>query len=579
MHMATIRLIWSLLDSRQRRNAVVLFCLLVCAMVLEMVGVGLVGPALALIVQDTAITESPPLRALAAAFDNPTPNQLVIAGLGVLASVFVLKSAFLLLVQYFQTRFVSSLQSTMSTNLFAKYLTQPWEFYLTRNSSDLIRNVESIQTVAITCTAIISFASESLVLVGIVALLLWCEPIGAALIAAALSLAAFAYDRVTRHRMAEWGKRRHDHYGAYMKCLQEAFGGAKDVKILGCEQQLISRFHREANGLARMTANQSLFQQAPRLWYELLAVLSLCILATVMIMQGKDTQAFVPTLGLFATAAFRLLPSANRLSMAVQQIRWSGAICRMLTVEQSLSAQAEPAGNGEALPLSRNIRLQAVSYRYPESLSNVLSDVTLEIPRGASVGIVGGSGAGKSTLIDIILGLLPPSSGAVLVDERDISQRRRAWQSTVGYVPQAIFISDDTLKKNIAFGTDEKDICDDAVMRALRAAQLTDFVNGLPEGINTLVGERGVRLSGGQRQRLGIARALYSDPAVLLLDEATSALDSATERDVMAAVNALHGAKTLIIVAHRLTTVAECDVLFRLSGGNVSRIEADQCRA
>jgi ABC-type multidrug transport system fused ATPase/permease subunit len=224
---------------------------------------------------------------------------------------------------------------------------------------------------------------------------------------------------------------------------------------------------------------------------------------------------------------------------------------------------------GGPLAFSKAIVLEGVSYRYPSTVAAALSDITLKIPRGASIGFVGGSGAGKSTLVDLILGLLTPTTGQVRVDEVDIQTNLRGWQDQIGYVPQTVFLTDDSLRRNVAFGLSEDQIDDSAVQRALRAAQLEEFVNSLPEGVQTHVGERGVRLSGGQRQRIGIARALYHDPQVLVLDEATSALDTATEEGVMAAVNRLIGEKTLIIVAHRLSTVARCDRLFRLEKGRI----------
>lgn len=280
-------------------------------------------------------------------------------------------------------------------------------------------------------------------------------------------------------------------------------------------------------------------------------------------------RAFVPTLGLFATAAFRLLPSANRLAMAVQQIRFAQAHTETLRAEVQAAGRYFGTAQGSPLTIGQAIRLVDVNYRYDGGHVNALTDVSLVIPEGQSIGFIGESGSGKSTLVDVILGLLPPVSGHVLVDDSDIHDHLSGWLANVGYVPQSIFLTDDTIRRNVAFGVDDERVDETAVDRAIRAARLDEFVGSLPAGKQTVVGERGVRLSGGQRQRIGIARALYRDPQVLILDEATSALDGPTEKEVMAAVNALHGQKTLIIVAHRLTTVANCDVLYRLENGRV----------
>jgi ABC-type multidrug transport system fused ATPase/permease subunit len=282
-------------------------------------------------------------------------------------------------------------------------------------------------------------------------------------------------------------------------------------------------------------------------------------------------RALVPVLGLFATVAFRVLPSVTYAAVGVQRLRQYEP---MLDTLRGYLADAEPAplpepAAGRPRSFLDVLRLERVSYRYPAGHEPALSDVDIEIPHGTTVGFIGGSGAGKSTLVDVVLGLLPPSSGRVTVDGVDIRDDLRGWQRIIGYVPQSIYLCDDTIRRNVAFGVPEKDIDDAAVGRALAAARLDELVASLPDGVDTLVGERGLRFSGGERQRIGIARALYHDPQVLVLDEATSALDTDTERGVMAAVDALHGVKTVIIVAHRLSTVATCDVLHRLDAGRV----------
>jgi ABC-type multidrug transport system fused ATPase/permease subunit len=351
--------------------------------------------------------------------------------------------------------------------------------------------------------------------------------------------------------------------------VQQGLGGAKDVKIRGCEKEFLQQFRHHADGQARMAALQSLVQRVPRLWFELLAVAALLLLTAVMVWQGTPSERLLPMLGLFAMVAFRMLPSVNHMTSAVHRLRTADAMLSGLAKELNLSTTTSSSRPATPMPFRDCIVLENVRFRYPGSRDNVLDSVNLHIPHGGSVGFVGGSGAGKSTLIDVILGLLPPATGRVTVDGQDIQGNLRGWQDTIGYVSQSIYLCDDSIRRNIAFGVPEQDVDDAAVRRALTAAQLDAFVDSLPAGADTFVGERGVRLSGGQRQRIGIARALYHDPEVLVLDEATSALDGETEKGVMAAVNALHGTKTLIIVAHRLTTVADCDTLYRLDKGQI----------
>jgi ABC-type multidrug transport system fused ATPase/permease subunit len=263
------------------------------------------------------------------------------------------------------------------------------------------------------------------------------------------------------------------------------------------------------------------------------------------------------------------MPSVNRIMTAIQVMRHAMPVVTTLASELESLAPQEAPGSGSQIELKRELRVEDVSFAYPSTEAPALHDVSLEIRAGESIGFVGGSGSGKSTLIDVILGLLAPQRGVIRVDGVDVRENLRSWQDHIGYVRQHIYLTDDSLRRNIAFGLRDADIDNQAVQRALRAAQLEDFVASLPQGLDTLVGERGVRLSGGQLQRIGIARALYHDPSVLVLDEATSALDTATEREVMSAVRALHGEKTVIIVAHRLTTVADCDRLYRLENGRI----------
>jgi ABC-type multidrug transport system fused ATPase/permease subunit len=274
-------------------------------------------------------------------------------------------------------------------------------------------------------------------------------------------------------------------------------------------------------------------------------------------------------MGLFAAASYRLMPSMNRVLGAIQSIRYAGPMFSVLNEELKLSAPEPAPRTGSAEGIHHEIRLEGVTYTYPGAAVPALRKLSINIQKGETVGFIGTSGAGKSTLVDVILGLLEPEVGEVIVDGQDVRENMRRWQDQIGYVPQSIYLTDDTLFRNVAFGLPDEQIDESAVVRAIRAAQLQDFVAELPKGLQTVIGERGVRLSGGQRQRIGIARALYHDPAVLVLDEATSALDTATERGVLSAVIALHGSKTVLIVAHRLSTVEHCDRIYRLDHGSV----------
>jgi ABC-type multidrug transport system fused ATPase/permease subunit len=351
--------------------------------------------------------------------------------------------------------------------------------------------------------------------------------------------------------------------------LQEGLGAVKDVILLGRETDFLAQYRVHNVQSAQAGQLQNTLQQLPRLWLELLAISGLAILVISMLAQGNALESILPTLGLFAAAAFRLIPSVNRVLGAVQSLRYGQSVIDILHSELNLTKPDAVKTESPVAPFHSALELKNVTYGYPGASEPSLKGISLAIQRGESIGFIGGSGAGKSTLVDVVLGLLTPDAGKVTVDGKDIQVSLRNWQDQIGYVPQSIFLTDNTLRRNVAFGLSDTQIDDAAVKRSIRAAQLEEFVVSQPDGLETIVGERGIRLSGGQRQRIGIARALYHDPAVLVLDEATSALDNATEAEVMRAVTALHGKKTVLIVAHRLSTVEHCDRLYRLEKGQV----------
>jgi ATP-binding cassette, subfamily B, bacterial PglK len=560
-----------LLTPEQRRAALVMLGLMLIGMVLETVGIGLVIPAVALMTQANVVENHPVLMSWISSLGNPSQERLVIAGVLILVGVYAAKALFLAFLAWRQMKFVYGVQAELSQRLYAGYLRQPYTFHLQRNSAQLIRNVVT-EINLFTHTGLTSgmtFLTELLVLLGVSALLLAVEPLGALLVVSTLCLAGWGFSRLTRNPIIRWGEARQHHDGLRIQHLQQGLGGVKDVKLLGRETEFLAQYRAHNDGNARFGQRQATLQQLPRLWLELLAVVGLATLVLIMIWQDKPLEGVLPTLGLFAAVAFRLMPSANRVLTAIQNIRYALPVIETLYSEIRLLNEADITHRRAPLPFKTELVLDHVNFSYPAADTQALRNVALSIPRGASVGFIGGSGAGKSTLVDIILGLLTPDSGTVTVDGIDVQSNVRGWQDQVGYVPQSIYLTDDTLRRNVAFGIPNDQIDEAAVWRAIRAAQLDDFVDELPQGLDTEVGERGIRLSGGQRQRIGIARALYHDPSVLVLDEATSSLDTQTEGGVMDAVRALRGDKTLIIVAHRLSTVEHCDCLFRLDRGQV----------
>ena len=554
----------------QRRRAMLLLGLMFFGMMLETLGVGAVLPVLALMTKSNPVSSYPALVPWLDLLGNPSHERLIVYAMLALVGVYVIKVLFLVFLTWLQAHFISWLNSDFSLRLFTGYLRQPYTFHLQRNSAELIRN--AVSQVGQMTSAIQSYMliiTESLVALGILGLMLVVEPVSALLVTSVLSLAGWGFYRFTKERIKRWGEEMQGHEKGRLQYLREGLGAAKDVKLLGREKNFIDQYQVCNLGSAVISRSQTTLAALPRFWLELLGVTGIATTVLLMIAQNKPMESLLPALGLFAAAAFRLMPSANRLLNAIQNVRFISAAFNNLYREFCLLGEFKPLKEYSPLPFKKVLALEGIDFRYPSSEALVLKEVSLSIRQGESVGFIGSTGAGKSTLVDIILGLFSPASGAVKVDGVDIQTNLRGWQDNVGYVPQSIFLTDDTIRRNIAFGLSADKIDEVAVWSSLRAAQLEQFVNDLPEGLDTVIGEGGVRLSGGQRQRIGIARALYHDPSILVLDEATSSLDMATESDFMEAVSSLKGDKTLIIVAHRLSTVEHCDHLYRIKGGRM----------
>ena len=561
----------SLLTAKQRNQAGVLLLIMILGSIAEVASIGLVIPALALLLDNNLGVRYPRLNPVLEALNYPSQTELLVYGMGVFFSIYLVKSIFLAFLAWRQSVFVFGVRADISQRLFSEYLRRPWSFHLNRNSADLL-NMLANETNVVTASALqpgLIFISEALVLLGLCVLLTVAEGFDVLAVISVLGVAVMTFHSLTSRYVVELGKSRFNHESLRIQHAQQGLGSVKDLKLLGREEGFLSQYLIHNLGSTRSVKWQNFLQQLPRLWLEVLAVGGLAAVVIMLVEQGKSSQDTLITIGLLAMAAFRLIPSANRIIGAIQSLRYSRPAVTAICAELGQIGDIHLPTETKPFVFRHSISLVGISYRYPKANNDSLSNISLMIPRGSSVGFIGESGAGKSTLVDIVLGLLSPDAGSVRVDDTEIRNNLRGWQKLVGYVPQTIYLTDDTLRRNIAFGLSESEIDNAAVDRAIRAAKLDEFVKALPEGLHTMVGERGVRLSGGQRQRVGIARALYRDPEVLVLDEATSALDSSTEAEVMDAVDLLVGNKTVIVVAHRMSTVANCTRLFHLKNGRV----------
>jgi ABC-type multidrug transport system fused ATPase/permease subunit len=496
-------------------------------------------------------------------------SQLIQIAAGAIFFVYLFKNVFIGVSTWIQRGFLTKISTRLSARMLEIYIHQPYAYHLRHNSAVLIRNTQDASmVVGGGVEPTLAVLSDGLIAASLFIVLVVVEPLGTLSVVAIFVGATMLFQRLTTNRLREWGKQRQEQKGKIIQSIQQSLGAIKDIQILGREQ-MFTDVHREQQELdANLMRKINMTQVLPRLWLEIIAMGAMASLVVIMLLTGNEINAIVPVVGLFALSAFRVLPSVNKIINGLQMLRVSRAAIETIHRDLGLNISTGDSSTVGVFEFEA-LTTEALGFQYEQMDSEVLKDISILINKGEAVGFVGQSGSGKSTLIDILLGLLEPKSGSVRVNGLEIGDCKRSWQHIVGYIPQTIFLMDDSLRRNIAIGIADNEIDDVAIFEALKSAQLEDFVASLPEGLDTVVGERGVRLSGGQRQRIGIARALYHQPSVLVLDEATSSLDTETEKGVMQAVQALQGDKTVIIVAHRLSTVEYCDRLYRLDAGRI----------
>ena len=573
---STYRKIFDLLDRRERYRFVLLLGMILVMSLLEVAGVASIIPFLAVLSDPQMIHETPYLQVAYDGLGFQSDRAFLLFLGGIVFGVVVFGLAFKAVTLYALTRFSMLRIYSISTRLFGVYLSQPYVWFLSRHSADLSKTIlsEVGQVIGKSVLPALTLLAHITVVIALAVLLFLMDPVVVTVVVAVLvgsyGLIYFGIRRLLT-RIGE--QRVHANRERYQSA-NEAMGGIKDIKMLGLEDAYFRRFRQPAAIFARVEALAAILGEIPRYVLEAVAFGGMLIILLVLLARADGRlEEVIPLLGVFAFAGMRMFPAMQKVYFSFTQLRFGGyaldALHRELT--ESRPAHPLPAQPGEALDLTQCLELEDVHYSYPGAEKPALNGLEIRINAFTTVGIVGGSGAGKTTAVDVILGLLSPQQGVLRVDGAVITeQNRRAWQRSIGYVPQHIFLSDDTIAANIAFGVPRNRIDRDAVKHAARLSELDRFVmEELPQGYETKVGERGVRLSGGQRQRIGITRALYYDPSVLVFDEATSALDNLTERAVMDAVHNLTGAKTVIMIAHRLTTVQGCTEIILMEEGQV----------
>ena len=566
-----------LLTSHEKKQAGLLLLMMLIMALLDMIGVASILPFIA-VLSDVSIIETNLILKKIFHFSKNfgiQNNEQFIFALGTLVFIALITSlTFKALTNYMQMRFVLMRQYSIGKRLMQKYLYQPYSWFLGRNSADLGKSIlsEVSEVVGTGIKPFLDLIAQIMVATSIILLLILLDPKLAIIVGFLFGSAYGLFYNIVRRYLNQLGEKRLESTFFRFKSISEAFGASKEVKVGGFEDIYIQKFSNAAEDTAKTQAIAGAINLLPRYFLEAIAFGGILLITLYMMKQSGSINSSLPIISLYVFAGYRLMPAVQQIYQSLAKLSFVGPSLDSLYKDiKSLKSITENQ-NQESLPFNKTITLKNVNYNYPNTSRTALKNISLSIPIKSSIGLVGATGSGKTTTIDIILGLLQAQKGTLEIDGEIITYKNsRSWQKNIGYVPQHIYLADDTVAANIAFGVKTEDINIQSVEKASKIANLHDFVTEeLPKQYETTVGERGVRLSGGQRQRIGIARALYHEPKVLVLDEATSALDNQTEKAVMDAINNLHKNITIIIIAHRLSTVKKCDKIFLLEKGKIN---------
>jgi ABC-type bacteriocin/lantibiotic exporter with double-glycine peptidase domain len=566
-----LRSVWLILRRDERRKLIGLFVLTLIGVALDFLSLGAVLPVMTTLVQDDLSLN---FLWLSLPKEESSRSTILSIALASMTGLVLLKNLFLLWSSWLQYGFSADLNVRLSTSLFRNYLLKPFSFHTRHGSAELISNTQNANLVITgALTPVMTLLSDILVALSLFLLLILVEPLATLAAISTFGVFSMLFQRATRKRIDAWGNMGITLRRRSISLLQEGFAGIKELKVLAREQNFVDRFEEAQRKLASANRKFGLLQGVPKLVLETMALTGLSVLVVVMASTGRSGAEILPVVALFAASAFRIAPSVNRVITALQQIRFALPSIRVIESELLFPINDEmPRRSG--LEFER-FEMKGVSFSHEGRSKTILNGLDFTLRRGELVGIMGESGVGKSTFLDIFLGLFHQIGGEVLVNGAEIASQLRDWHRIVGYVPQHVFLSDATIRSNVALGLADRDIDEAAVVRALRLAQLDEFVRNLEDGLDTVVGERGIRLSGGQRQRVGIARALYGIPDILVFDEATSSLDSQTERAFLQSISDLKTEYTMLVIAHRKTTLKDCSRILVLEGGKLQPLDAD----
>lgn len=567
-----VKQVLSILNRGEKIKLVILFFMVGLGSILELLGVSAFSPLINLITDPSIIHTKWYLEWLYQALRIQDTRRFLSVVILIIIAIYIIKNVYLIWERNILYRYIFNVQKRVSVKLLKAYLNEPYSFFLTRNTAVLQRSLQSdtdsfvkaikhfleLMIEAITCVVIIVYlflVSHSMTI--IIAVIL-------------VGLVGF-FALTTKKKTQKLGRDSQKYKAEIYQYMNQALGGVKEIKVLNREHTFLNKYEDSFGKFTYAQRVSEILGMVPKYCVEASCMTGLLAAILLKMYFGqKDLIDFIPQLSVFAIASVRLLPSVGRINQYFTYILYEQPSIALVYHDlQEVENIEEEKKQNQDWKLKSELRICSISYHYPNTDKNVLENASMVIRKGTMVGLVGASGAGKSTLADIILGLLTPQMGKIFADDLDVLKNVHTWQQEIGYIPQVIYLSDDSIRNNIAFGVPEDEIDDTRVRLAAEQAQLADFIDLLPDGYQTSVGDRGIRLSGGQRQRIGIARALYNDPELLILDEATSALDHDTETAVMEAIDHLQGQKTMIIIAHRLSTIANADCIYEVADGKI----------
>jgi len=570
--MYLIKKSWQSLDNKQKNYSIFIFVMMFIAMFLESLSVGIIIPLISTLLNYN--TGESIFSKIFISYEYLRENLIYIVMIATII-IFIIKNLILTFNLWHQTKFLRQLQLELTNRLFKHYLKSNYIFFLQNNSGRLYRNLTDITGSFVSyAKSQMTLISEIIILTGIVLILFYVDFLGTSLILISAGILSLVIYTLTIKKISFFGKERNIVGAELNKHLLQGMAAAKDVKILDREEDLIYQVNKNLFKMTRLNHIIQFITGLPRFSFEMLMVFIFSIIIFVMLGTKREVVDIIQYLGVFAVASFRLAPGISRILSSYQVIKYIEPSVKILLNEYNFKNNSENKKisinkKDSLLNFNKEINLKNIYFSYPSRKDFSLSKISIDIKKGDSVGIIGETGSGKSTLANLLIGLLEPNEGDVVVDSLNIKSNLSSWHKKIGYVPQSVYLTDDTIRKNIAFGLREENINDDLIKKAIEKANLKVFLNSLKDGAETVVGEKGIRISGGQQQRIGIARALYRDPEILILDEATSSLDQATEKKIMESVNFLKKTKTLIIITHRLTAVKNCDKIFMFDKGKI----------